>query len=162
MRSAASVLPRLCIIFVLVAPSSPLRAHTAVIKIRVVNVSNNRPMSRQSVSLALGYGKGERTPAEYAANPRLETDVNGEAQFRLPEPAPAHLVAQVHLTSEYWHCICFAIETTQDVTQKGVVQLAARDSLATGTNAKAEPGLILFLARPFTFFERLLYPLMKE
>jgi len=162
MRFPLSALSKLSIIAAIAVTVSAPRTQPQEIRIRVINMNDSRPLPQQHVSLALGYGKGEKVPAEYDANPRLETDVSGEAKFRLPEPAPHLVVAQVHLTSEYWHCICLAMETTQDIIQKGFVQPAGRDSAATGTNEKPAPGVILFFARPFTFFERLLYPLMKE
>jgi hypothetical protein len=127
----------------------------------VVNSNNGQPIAKQSVSVNLLYDKGEKAPATYEANLRLESDANGEARFLLPDPVPVHLVAQVRLTSEHWHCGCLALVATQDLIQKGIVQASGPESTGSATNAKAEPGVILFLARPFTFLERLLYPLVK-
>ena len=129
-----------------------------VIRIRVINSNNGQPLPKQSVSVNLLYDKGEKPPAKYEANLLLETDADGKAQFRLPEPVPAHLGVQVRLTSEHWHCGCMALATTQDVIQKG---MSDSESTTSIKNARAEPGIILFLARPFTLLERLLYPLMK-
>jgi hypothetical protein len=116
----------------------------------------------QPVLVGLHYGQNEKAPAKYDANLRLETDASGEAQFHLPEPAPAQLVAQVQLTSEHWHCFCMALITTKDLIQTGIVQPPGRESTASATNAKAEPGVIVFLARPFTFLEKLFYLLTKD
>jgi hypothetical protein len=132
-----------------------------VIRIRVTDSRTGHPVQMQPVSVALCYGQGEKAPAKYDANLHLETDANGEAQFHLPEPAPAHLVALVRLTSEHWHCFCMAIVATRDLVQIGVVQTPDAESTTSATNAKAEPGVILFLARPFTFLERLFYPFVK-
>ena len=139
---------------------SPL-CSAQVIRIRVINSSNGQPLAKQSVSINLLYDKGEKAPARYEANLRLETDANGEARFLLPEPVPVHLAAQVRLTSEHWHCGCLALAATQDVIQKGIVQTLGPESSGSATNEKAEPGVILFFARPLTFLERLLYPLLK-
>jgi hypothetical protein len=50
--------------------------------------------------------------------------------------------------------------TTQDLIQKGILE---GEKLTTpAVPVKAEPGEILFVARPFTFFERLFYPLLKD
>jgi len=133
-----------------------------IIKIRVTDSKTGSPLQMQPVSVGLHYGQGEKAPAKYDANLRLETDADGEAQFRLPEPAPAHLVAQVRLTSEHWHCFCMALVATQDLIQIGIVQTPGGESAASATNAKAEPRLILFLARRFTFLEKLFYPLVKD
>jgi hypothetical protein len=127
-------------------------------RIRVVNSNNGQPLPKQSVSVNLLYDKGQKAPAKNEANLLLETDANGEAQFSLPEPAPAHLGAQVRLTSEHWHCGCMALAATEDVIQKGML---GSESTASSKSARLEPGVILFFARPFTFLERLLYPLMK-
>lgn len=148
------------VLIAMIAASLTLNAQA--IKIRVINLNNGRPLRNQHVSVALGYEKVQEAPTKYDANLRLETDVNGEAVFRLPEPALAHLFVNVRLTSEYWHCSCLAIGDTPDLVQKGLVQSAGHEPTRPATNAKPEPGVILFLARPFTFFERLLYPLMKE
>jgi hypothetical protein len=132
-----------------------------VIKIRVTDSKTGRPLPMQPVSVGLHYGQGEKAPEKYDANLNLETDANGEAQFRLPEPAPSQLVAQVRLTSEHWHCFCIAFIATKDLIQMGIVQTPRGESTTSATNAKAEPGVILFLARPFTFLEKLFYPLVK-
>lgn len=148
------------VLFAMIA--APLTLNAQAIKIRVINLSNGHSLPNQHVSVALGYEKGQEAPDKYDANLRLETDVNGEAVFRLPEPAPAHFFVNVRLTSEYWHCSCLAIGDTPALVQKGLVQSAGHEPTGPATNAKPEPRVILFLARPFTFFERLLYPLMKE
>ena len=132
-----------------------------IVKIRVIDDTNGHPLQKQQISISLLYEKGERVPANYDALLHVETDVNGEVQFRLPEPAPAHIAAQVHLTSEHWHCGCTALVATPDLTQKGVVVAEPGHGSTRSASAKAEPGEILFVARPFTFLERLLYPLVK-
>jgi hypothetical protein len=133
-----------------------------MIRVRVIDDTNGHPLPKQQVSISLLYEKGEKVPANYDALLQLETDVNGEVQFRLPEPAPAHLAAQVRLTSEHWHCGCTALVDTQDLIQKGLVgPEPGHGSTRSTASVKAEPGEILFVARPFTFFERLLYPLVK-
>jgi hypothetical protein len=150
-----------CIVWFVVLWLSPL-CFGQVVSIRVVNANNGHPLPKQNVSVALLYEKGEKTPAKYDANLSLETDGNGEAQFRLLEPAPVHLAAQVRLTSEHWHCGCMALVAIQDLVQKGIVQTPGPESTTSATNAKARPGVILFLARPFTFLERLFYPFVKD
>jgi hypothetical protein len=128
------------------------------IGIRVVNDKTGRPLPKQRISISLLYEKGEKTPAKYDAVLNIETDEKGESQFNLPEPAPAHLAAAVHLTSEHWRCGCGVLVTTQDLIQKGI--LGPR-SPASGNPVKAEPKEIMLFARPLTLFERLLYPFVK-
>ena len=129
------------------------------IRIRVVNDKTGRPLPKQPISITLLYEKGEKTPAKYDAALNIETDEKGESQFNLPKPAPAHLAAEVHLTSELWHCGCGVLVTTQDLIRKGIVGARSAES---GNPVQAEPKEIMFFARPFTLFERLFYPFMKE
>src|SRR5437870_4768919 len=133
------------------------------VAIRVVNANDGSPLQHQPVSVSLLYDKGEPRPAEDGANLNLQTDANGEVRFVLPKPAPAHISAQVRLTSEHWHCGCMVLAVTQDVIQKGFVDSAASASQARKSPAlvRAVPGEILFIARPLSFWERLLYPFVK-
>jgi len=132
------------------------------LSIRVVNADNGHPLPKQNVTVSLFYDKDEKKPAKYDAQLILQTNGNGEAQFRLPEPTPLHFWAQVRLDSEYWHCFCMAFVSTQELAQKGIVVMPGAKSTPSATNANAGPGQIVFLARPFTFLERLFYPLEKD
>ena len=143
-----------CIVWFALLWLSPLCFGQAV-KIRVVNTKDGHPLPKQGVSVALLYEKGEVTPASYNTNLSFETDGNGEVQFSLPEPAPVHLAARVHLTSKHWHCKCVALVSTQVVVEQGIVQTPGPELPTSATNAKAGPGVILIIARPFTFLERL-------
>jgi len=125
MERFLSLLSRLCSAAVIAAAGSTVEAQTQVIKIRVINARNDRPMPHQSVSVALHYGKGETPPAKYEADLNLETDANGAVQVDLPEPAPAHFFVRVRITSGgYWHSRCLVLAPTQDLPQKGLVRPA--------------------------------------
>jgi len=138
----------------------PLAFGQVTIKIRLINVGSGHPVQKQPITVAMLYEKNEKTPPKYESTLHLETDMNGEAQFGLPEPAPAHLSAQVHLTSENWHCGCMALVTTEDLIQKGIA-VSGPNVRASDKPIKTEPNEILFLARPFSFFERLIAPLLR-
>jgi hypothetical protein len=129
-------------------------------KIRLVNAENGHPIQKQPISVSMLYVKNEKAPPKYDSTIRLETDANGEAHFGLPDPAPAHVSAQVHLTSENWRCGCMVLVSTEDLIQKG----ASVPKLAKGSDKviTTEPREILFVARPLTFFERLIAPLLRE
>ncbi len=133
-----------------------------VIKVRIINGKNGRPMPREQVSVTLLYEKGEKLPAKYVTLQTVETDGNGIAEFSLPDPAPAHLSVGAHLTSEYWRCGCAApaLAATPEVIQKGAIEGRELWSMATPIDARA--GEVIFIARPLTLLERLLYPLLKE
>jgi hypothetical protein len=133
------------------------------ITIRLIDVRDGRPLPNRQVSLSLLYDKDERTPPKYEAALYSKTDSNGQAEFRLPEPAPAHLSAWADVTSsEHWWCICSALVATQDAIQKGYVapQPGPWAQKKPGS-AKAVPAEILFLARPWNLLERILAPLER-
>lgn len=133
-----------------------------VITVRVIDATNGHPLHKQRVSVSLLYDKGEPTPAKYEQTLNLETSVDGKVQFTLPEPPPRHLSAQVSLSSGQWRCGCSVLATTQDLIQKGIVSpLPGTAPKKSEPAAITTPNEILFLARPLTFFERLLYPLVK-
>jgi hypothetical protein len=132
------------------------------VTIRVINSDGGRPLQKQQVSVSLLYDKGEKTPAKYDANLNLETDVNGEVHFVLPEPAPAHLAVRILIDWGHWDCggACGVLAASQDVIDRGIVESAA-DRKKPAASRKAIPGEILFVARPLSLLERLLYPLLK-
>jgi hypothetical protein len=132
-----------------------------VITIRVINITNGRPLQNQKVSISLLYNGGERPPTKYEGIVNLETNVKGEAQFELPDPPPRQLSISVRI-SEKWRCGCRQDANTQDVIQKGIVALSPSYEYKKGdVVVKAIPGEIIFPARPYNFFERLLHPLIK-
>jgi hypothetical protein len=147
-----------CVLLLALAPSCLAQT----VAIRVISANDARPLQKQHVSVSLLYVKGEATPAKYDANLTFETDVNGEVHFVLPEPAPTHMSAQVHLTSEHWRCGCGIVVATDDLIQKGIVGPPPEgESRKSAAPVKTVPGEILFVARPLSFLERLLYPFVK-
>jgi hypothetical protein len=148
-----------CLLLLAIAPSCLAQAVT----IRVINANDGRPMQKEPVSVYLQYDKEGAAPAKYDSNLRFETDVNGEVHFVLPEPPPAHISAQVRLTSEHWRCGCGVIVATENLIQQGVVgPVPETESRKSPASVKAVPGEILFVARPLSFLERLLYPFLKS
>lgn len=131
------------------------------ITIRVINSNDGKPLQKEEVLVNLMYGKGESTPAKYDPTVHLETDDAGEARLNLPEPAPAHLWVAVHLTSKHWHCACQDLVATYELIQKGITVRGSSKVKPTTGSANAAPGEIVFRARPLSFLERLLYPLVK-
>ena len=131
-----------------------------VITVRIINERNGHALPRQKISVSLFYGKGEPAPQKYDSQLSLKTDANGVAQFTLPEPPPAHLWVGAGLPSQYWFCSCNtgARTATQEVIEKG---MGGRiDSKSKVPDAK--PGEIVFAARRYNLFYRILYPLLKE
>jgi hypothetical protein len=132
------------------------------VTIRVVNANDGSPLQHQPVAVSLLYDKGQVPPAKYDANLSLQTDADGEAHFALPVPAPAHISAQVRVAPSHWRCGCGVLVATEDLIRDGVVgPLPAADAGKSAAPFKAAPGEILFVARPLSFWELLLYPFVK-
>lgn len=128
------------------------------LKVRVVNAANGQALTKQSVTLQF---LGEN-PTTVSSLMSLQTDQHGEVQFDVPHPIPAHLSVRVILASEHWNCGCWVMANTTDVLQHGLTQLPPAKHGESSKGARAGPGEIVIGARPFTFFERLLYPFEKE
>jgi len=123
------------------------------ITVRVVSAANGRPVPKQRVSVTLSNN----------AVLNLETDADGEAHFKLPDPPPAHFAAQVRVDWSHWNCLCIITGSTNDLVQKGILGspfATVRKKYAA--ILKPAPREILFVAKPLSFLERLLYPLAKE
>jgi hypothetical protein len=132
------------------------------VTIRVINASDGRPLQNQEVSVSLLYEKGQAAPTKYDANLALRTDAAGQVTFVVPAPAPAHISAQVRVAPSRWRCGCGVLVATQELIRDGVVgPLPAADTGKSPAPFKAAPGEILFVARPLSFWERLMYPLVK-
>jgi len=129
------------------------------LKVRVINSNDGQPLAKQAVTVQF-----LNETATVASSPlRLETDADGEVRFGIPKPLPQHLNVRVALTSEHWHCGCWVVADTAKVIQQGITEPAStKNAKASGAAAKAEPGEIVFAARPFTLGERLLYPFVKQ
>jgi len=125
------------------------------VTVRVVDIKNGQPL------------KGEKVVIQFfAAHPSLspttvQTDVNGETHFVVPNPTPEYVDVHVFLKSEHWHCGCWVYARTNRVLQQGVVQSPATKMRQGIQEAAGKPGEIVIVARPLTFFEKLLYPLVK-
>ena len=134
----------------------PCSAQT--VTIRVLNVNSGKPLIGQTVSVNFVYGSVEGTSGPRSLI-RLTTNKNGEAEVSLPHPMPDHIWVEIKLTSEHWHCACQDLVPTAEVIQKGI-------NVPEGVGMKhpeaSHPGEVIFGARPFTFFEKLLYPFVKQ
>ena len=121
------------------------------VRVRVINGWDARPLPKQAVFVQFFY----EHPAKSSFPLRIETDANGEAQFSIPESPPDHIDVSVAVTSEYWHCACAVMADTEEVPHKGILQYRRPNvPNAPFPPANTEPGQIVFVARPFTDFER--------
>jgi hypothetical protein len=134
-------------------------------KIRVIDGVDGRPLPKLAISVSFRYDKkyDKEIPANYGASLKLETDKNGEADFKFPQPPPVHFLAEVRVDWSHWHCGCWVVGSTDDLVRQGIIGPSpVSDEKKLAVRYKATPGEILVIARPLSFFERLLYPLTKE
>lgn len=130
-------------------------------KTRVINGANGRPLPKLAVSVSFLNDKkfDKEIPTNYVASLELETDENGEAHFKFPQPPLAHFSAQVRLDKSHWHCGCGILGSAEDLVREGISgPIPSSDHKKPAARYKATPGEILVIAGPFSFLERLLYP----
>lgn len=151
-----------CFLLLSVAPSC--LAQEA--KIRVINGANGRPLSKLAVSVSFLYDKkfDKEIPTNYVASLDLETDENGEAHFKFPATSATHTFRP----KSAWISHTGIAVAEYSVQQRTLVRegiggpIPSSDHKKPAARHKATPGEILVIAGPFSFLERLLYPLMKE
>lgn len=132
------------------------------VRIRVISAKDKQPLKGQPISVSLLYEKPEKAPAKLDLHPHTKTDINGEALVSIPEPAPEHLGVVVHLTSGNWRCACLALADTGDVIHSGITVPDTAHKSESAAPSRPKPREIVFVARPLTFFERILEPLLKQ
>ncbi len=128
------------------------------VTVRVINGKNGHPLAKQGVVLSLLYDGAAKAPPDYPGPVNLETDDQGEAHFKLPQPPPAHLAATVRIDLSRWRCVCSLLSTTDEVVQSGVVKV---ESGGKGPS-RPKPLEILFVARPLSLLYRILGPFEKD
>jgi hypothetical protein len=127
------------------------------VKVTVVDI-RGRGLSKETVAVQFLY----EAPGKASPPLNLRTNSEGEALFSIPEAAPNSLGVEVKLTSAHWHCACLLIADMETVVHKGVVQAAPDKAKKLVALPSPEAGRIVFVVRPLTLVEKLLYPLVKE
>jgi hypothetical protein len=129
------------------------------VKVRVINGYDGQPLSKQAVAVQFFYEK----PASISPPLHIETDANGEAQFNISEPHPANIDVRLALAPDQWHCLCWVMADTKEVLREGTLQISpSKAPNAPIVPANREPGQIVFVAYSFGFFEKWLYPFLKQ
>jgi hypothetical protein len=126
--------------------------------VRVLNAKNRQPLPKQTVTVQYLNEK----PPGASAPVTLKTDDHGEARFSVPSPLPATVNVMVSLTSEHWNCGCWVMAETAKVLHDGVAGPLPSVNTKNVESFRPEPAEVVILASPFTFWQRLLYPLVKE
>jgi len=151
-----------CLAFIFVL-SLGLSVQAQEVIVRIINAADGRPLQNQAISVSFLYDRkyDKEIPAKHDAVLHLETNASGDAHFGFPEPPPAHFSAQVRVDWSHWKCGCWLLGSTDELVRKGIVgPKVGTDKSAS--DIKPVPGEILFVARPLSWFERLLYPLTRE
>jgi hypothetical protein len=128
------------------------------VRVRVINGKGGRPLPKQAVSVQFLKEK----PASVSPPLRLETDSNGEARFAIPETMAVRLDVRVVTKSEDWHCRCWVMADTETVIHRGIVESAYDQVKPPITVPEAEAGSVVFVLRPYAWWERLIAPLVRQ
>ena len=126
------------------------------IMVRVINGRDGHPLSKQTVVAQFL----DEQPTKASSPQQITTDGNGEAEVSIPEPQPGHLNIRLALTPDHWHCSCWVMTDTENVVRDGIVRVAAMTK--PNVQVTAKPGQVVFIAIPFTLFEEILRPLIKQ
>ncbi len=86
-----------------------------------------------------------------------KTDSSGEARFPMPEVKPETLGVEVHFTARGLHCSCRVQTQTETVVREGLIVSPRIRHPKTPSAIQASPGNIVFVARPTSFLEKVLY-----
>lgn len=138
--------------------------------IRIVNVTNERPVRNRHVYISGITGKiasdgdERRKLLTKPISPELSlvTDANGAVQFELPKPAPGYFYVRAVLSDSHWDCTCLVRVSTEEMIQKGRMvtsPYAARKPATASIQPK--PGEVLFGLRPLPLWVRILWPILK-
>ncbi len=128
------------------------------VTVRVINGKDKHPLPDQEVRVSLLYDKGEKAPISVNSQLTLKTDANGKTEFNLPQPPPMHLSISVLVDSSHWRCICILLDATRNIVDNGVVKTTENRKDKT---LIVKAGEVLFIARPVSFWYRLLGPLER-
>jgi hypothetical protein len=140
--------------------------------IRIVNVTNENPIRNQHVYIWGISGKIALEEDEQrergklltnAISPELSliTDAKGEAQFELPNPAPAYFYVRAVLSEPHWDCTCVKRVSTEEVLQKGFVMVSPYAERWKPKPIQPKSGEVLFAVRPLPLWVRFFWPLVK-
>jgi hypothetical protein len=141
------------------------------VKIHVVDSASEKPLMKQTVSISGITGKEDtQKQAEHklltkptTPDLRLVTDINGDAQFELPKPAPANFYVRAELYERHWDCVCLVRVSTEELMQKGYKTTNAYDKAAADKPSdQPKPGEILFHLGPTPWWVRAFWPLLTD
>jgi hypothetical protein len=94
---------------------------------------------------------------------RLSTDANGETQFDLPSPAPAHFYVRAELSGRVWDCTCLVRVATEEMLQKGLAISNGQDGRSPGKfSIQAKAGEVVFRLKPTPWWVQVFWPFLID
>lgn len=125
------------------------------ITVKVVNGEDGQPLAGQEVNVSFIDPGSDSV--------KTSTNAQGITEFELPPLRPVYIAVVIHLTSGLWHCGCRAAPKTEQVLGSGYTNTNAFDvRVSSVLSKKALSGEMIFFARPYTTWEKLLHPIVKE
>jgi hypothetical protein len=124
--------------------------------IQVLSRKDGQPLSGKVVTMEFRYAKtAGRENQDIALN--LRTDSNGEVEFQMPSARPEFLAVLVDLNPSGLHCSCRVLASTETVLREGLTVADRTRAANTSAPVQSAPGHILFVARPPTLLEKVIY-----
>src|ERR1700692_3105551 len=126
-------------------------AHPIIV--RVLNGKDSTPIAGQIVIMHLRVGKASGDEHDIIVH--YQTDSHGEVQI-LSELAPENLDVMVSLQGNNLHCPRHVLVKTSTVIREGLMVASHGRGLNSST-IQAAPGEIVFVARPLSALEKVVY-----
>lgn len=144
--------PLNCLALLLVLCLGPLCFSESVV-VQVLNSRDGTPIPDQFVTMQLRNASAKTV---MALNSR--TDSNGKAHFLLPQTQPETLNVEVQLSAPALHCTCQTLVNTESVIREGLIVVSRRiRNSKLSAPVQPAPGHIVFLARPSSLLEKVLF-----
>jgi hypothetical protein len=124
--------------------------------VRVISGVEGLPLSGQPVTMQLRYGK-TATEEAHTILLRYTTDFSGEAEFPLPLAKPQALNVDVKFEAKGLRCSCRVLTETETVLREGLTVANPAHGSKTPAVVKPRPGQIVFIARPSSFLQKVIY-----
>ncbi len=141
------------------------------VKIRLVNSTNGSPVADRKILI---FGLSAKTNVQQENPPELlgkhatpdlhlSTDANGETQFDLPIPAPAHFYVHAELHGPVWDCTCLVRVLTEEMLQKGLTISNAQDGRSPGKfSIQQKAGEVVFRLKPTPWWVQVFWPFLID
>ena len=124
-----------------------------LVVIKVLNGGNGAGVANQLVTVQLRYAKSAGKPNDIQIQ---RTDSDGEMRFLVHDIRPESLDVKIDFDGKGLKCSCRVKAEPETVLREGLV--VGRGSLPKNSPPiQAEPAHIVFIARPSSFLEKVMY-----